>query len=815
MTITSTINRVSLSGTGESTYTYPYRFLQPSDLVVILRTNATKVDVVQTLGTHYNVTGEGDAGGGSVIFDIIEDGEPTSAETVIIYNDPGITQGTDYIAGGILSAEALEQNLDLLTLQQQRTRSMAERTPRLLEGDTDGSGGYSASGYKIRDLNLTPTATSDATSKNYVDSQITARILAGAGAITTSDSYVTATDYDGSASVTARKIGERWGEVFNVRDYGAVGNGTADDQEKIEAAVDAAAAAGGGVVYFPETTFYYEVGSVISTTLGGPTLFLGETATLKADAASIFSKMLNITTAGHDCSIVGLRFDGNSDVNECVRVTEANQDQSKLLVRDCSFTNSYSSDTTYNTGFQALGGWDHVTIDNSSFTDHTRADVDGATTGCTVAKSGSVLPRFTTVQNCHFENILNGSTTTDVENKNSDGLKIFGGNVGGGEEGETYVFSSATVSNNSFRNCKGRSIKIQNDETTVIGNVFARSILPIKGGFSEVNLQTSSGEVSSNKFHYDEAPSSASPFDDGGAATAGSAAISFYSGTADTRIAMISVTNNLIYNNVGGSTGVLSAVVDVTAAGTKDKHRVVTINGNQFVGKADSFIKASPAADDGNSYISASDNFVEELATSFININGSGDNSKNFVTLTGNIHTGTAVPASWYATEDEIPSANYSISNCVGMVTDTTALGHLKYRSGTTFVSGINNLSPDASAGGIVSIVSASIENGGTWYPPARGFVGHGALRIITANFSHLTTGIFCDASTTGPSVAPSKIAFDTGTAGTFLNFIADGGAESGTKLNIWRYDTADTNATIAIKNNLGTARVVTLVTIG
>ena len=62
MTITSTTNRVSVGGDGETTtFSFPHRFLQPSDLVVILRTNATKVDVVQTLGTHYNVTGEGDA----------------------------------------------------------------------------------------------------------------------------------------------------------------------------------------------------------------------------------------------------------------------------------------------------------------------------------------------------------------------------------------------------------------------------------------------------------------------------------------------------------------------------------------------------------------------------------------------------------------------------------------------------------------------------------------------------------------------------------------------------------------------------------
>ncbi len=47
------------------------------------------------------------------------------------------------------------------------------------------------------------------------------------------------------AQITAGIFAER---MFHVRDYGAVGNGSADDAAAIQAAIDAAAAAGGGVV---------------------------------------------------------------------------------------------------------------------------------------------------------------------------------------------------------------------------------------------------------------------------------------------------------------------------------------------------------------------------------------------------------------------------------------------------------------------------------------------------------------------------------------------------------------------------------------
>jgi hypothetical protein len=58
----------------------------------------------------------------------------------------------------------------------------------------------------------------------------------------------------GAAPAVTGKVSK--GElVFNVKDYGAVGNGVADDYAAILAAMTAAGSAGGGVVYFPPGTY--------------------------------------------------------------------------------------------------------------------------------------------------------------------------------------------------------------------------------------------------------------------------------------------------------------------------------------------------------------------------------------------------------------------------------------------------------------------------------------------------------------------------------------------------------------------------------
>jgi parallel beta-helix repeat protein len=79
-------------------------------------------------------------------------------------------------------------------------------------------------------------------------SEIINIIQAGTGAGST-------TPVTANGTVTARTLGERFADVVNVKDYGAVGNGVTDDYAAIQAAINAVYAAGGGTIYFPAGTY--------------------------------------------------------------------------------------------------------------------------------------------------------------------------------------------------------------------------------------------------------------------------------------------------------------------------------------------------------------------------------------------------------------------------------------------------------------------------------------------------------------------------------------------------------------------------------
>jgi len=132
MTLSTTIRRNLYSGDDVTlNFPYNYRIFADENLVVIL-TDASSVDTTLTLDTHYSVTGEGDATGGTVTLVTA----PATGETLTIYRSITQTQTTDLLTQGPFSAVVHEDVFDRVVMMVQEN---AEEIGRAVKVDITSS----------------------------------------------------------------------------------------------------------------------------------------------------------------------------------------------------------------------------------------------------------------------------------------------------------------------------------------------------------------------------------------------------------------------------------------------------------------------------------------------------------------------------------------------------------------------------------------------------------------------------------------------------------------------------------------------------
>lgn len=120
----------------------------------------------------------------------------------------------------------------------------------------------------------------------------------------TAGTGVSVTNGAGSITIEAVPL------VFNVKDYGAVGNGSTDDTTALQDTFDAAESAGGGIVYIPTGTYLtdsLEIPSNITIQGDGPSSLL----TLKAGANEYVIRNNDPSGGNENITIQNIACDGN------------------------------------------------------------------------------------------------------------------------------------------------------------------------------------------------------------------------------------------------------------------------------------------------------------------------------------------------------------------------------------------------------------------------------------------------------------------------------------------------------------------------
>lgn len=120
--------------------------------------------------------------------------------------------------------------------------------------DTTNVHGITDTSALATSSSVTSAVAAEASARSTADSTHAALTTTAHGIPTQIDAKVAthaaASDPHGDRAYTDARVGR-----FDVRAYGAVGDGSTDDRAAIQAAIDACSAAGGGVVFLPKGTF--------------------------------------------------------------------------------------------------------------------------------------------------------------------------------------------------------------------------------------------------------------------------------------------------------------------------------------------------------------------------------------------------------------------------------------------------------------------------------------------------------------------------------------------------------------------------------
>jgi hypothetical protein len=294
--------------------------------------------------------------------------------------------------------------------------------------------------------------------------------------------------------------------TVDAKEFGAVGDGVADDTLALRAAFDYAIPLARPVVL--QGT--YRVTGYIqdrfpSRPVGELHIICDGNVAINVDAASsAFDHLIACQIAGPtNASIVGgsLRIDCGLKAAEAIYFFNNNTTTGGAVNLACPITvlncrlNRTTGVNLNASGISCFGLWKTITIESPTVIQVERAGA-GVCRGITaqVGDDGSCI-----IRNPYIKNVLHGPGGFTAD---ADGIGLSGYTVPGNDPSTSYRSGNFLVEGGTFVDCQGRSIKVQCSNCTIISPRIFRQAYVTQAFGTDIDFQHGNGTLISPSFEY-------------------------------------------------------------------------------------------------------------------------------------------------------------------------------------------------------------------------------------------------------------------------------------------------------------------------
>jgi hypothetical protein len=542
------------------------------------------------------------------------------------------------------------------------------------------------------------------------------------------------------ANAVGRTVHQKLQESVSVADFGAVGDGVADDTTAIRNAV----AAQKPLLWTGSVGNTFKITGSVTQNVNADVIWDGQGATITYAGGHVeYAIRLNDTT-GVSFLINDLTIDGSKLCNKALEVLNntSNATSSSFIANNLFLTRVKRLNTfSDGDGILVRGAFSDVTFNGGGASDCELPAGQGTPgsvgiSGITVTwYSTTSYPKRMVVNNISINKVYSSDLAYQSD---QDGIRYF---VPDNTSGTSKV-PSQFVSNNgsSYVNCYGRSIKTQCRDTIVENSFFERTEGLTSGqGNGEIDAQTGNGTFRSLTFNYSNGQQSGTCVNVSG-----------------------SIGQPGIYVDgcvvvCDSATTILSFAQVFPSAGTFSRH---TVSNNKVYGKVQAFFQFLCNGD--KNYVEVSNNYVNEIVNgvtsekALIYVQTSGAITPFFANIIayGNVYDNTDLPA---LVRDAIAGNSMQSStsawNNYGFLTDDITKQLVSSGLQTNVAARLGKVAAETGSS-YFKVLSFSIAGGATTTVPVYSNSATATIIFINAQFNANAYGIFVNNSASNTVIA-------------------------------------------------------------